>query len=153
MKFVAQDKVFADLYESEPGRRANIPTSVPVAQGVMHTRGALIGFFNSNPTTWVETEITLAQLKVSAALKNAWWPIAAETVEQAVRAVTDLQGVSMTPQQLKHRLTLVATAADARPVLLDGYHRAHGLIQAGDAAPIPVYFGVCPSLAAWHLYQ
>jgi len=38
-------------------------------------------------------------------------------------------------------------------ILLDGYHRAAGLINANESAAIPVYWAICPNLQDWGYYR
>ena len=37
-------------------------------------------------------------------------------------------------------------------MLLDGYHRAAGLINANEQQTIPVFYCVCPRIDDWHFY-
>ena len=167
---VPADEVLLDWYRSEPHRwrehrvafEAKNPglSEVQLAQGSLRDyRGPLFirkstgsgVFFDDYPTTWYKAEVPLGVL-AGATPMNCWDLPYARTVREVAVEHEELKLIRVTRAQLKHRPVLATKSIQARPMLLDGYHRAAGLINSNEQQPIPVFYCVCPRIDDWHFY-
>jgi hypothetical protein len=170
--FVDQEAVLADWFRSEDdGRhtaevRSNIdrikagkPGQSGSADALRYIRGALLqcrwpqaAFFDVWRTAWCAASVTLDELKRLRAINCDDWDPNWITVEDVARNEPTLKTLQRIPGALA-RLIVIADQTGTEAFLLDGYHRAAGLINNGSTDPIPVYLGRCENLAGWAFYR
>jgi hypothetical protein len=108
-------------------------------------------FFDELPTTWLKADVEVGVL-AEAIPMNCWGMPDARSVEALVSGHNELRNIKVTRDQLKHRPILATKSVQARPMLLDGYHRVAGLINANEQRLIPVFYCVCERIDDWHFY-
>jgi hypothetical protein len=156
------DEVLLDWHQSEPKRIEEVRTILkakgipvqPPLQEIRFARGALVAvgkpFFDAFPTEWMAGSITVEKIGEAKAINC--WGLGNLSVAQVVNILPEFKPLRAKVEELKHRPILVAESQTSRPHLLDGYHRAAGLIHSRESQPIPVFLGICAKLENWVYY-
>jgi len=170
---VSQDEVLLDWYRSEAARPDQQRHRVPFEaqnrglieqelanSGIRYLRGMLFRkkstgngiFFDDYPLAWFKTAVSVRSLASATAI-DCWGMPHCRTVGDVARLVPELAQLRIAASQINHRPVLVAADAKAQPVLMDGYHRAAGLINSAEAASIPIFFGVGAGVTDWFFHR
>ena len=169
---VSQDEVLLSWYQSEADvtwqkrarsefelKRLGKPALLIANEGIRYFRYNLLKcvsdarpFFDVHPTSWFRASMNVVELGNCTAI-DCWGRPDCRTVADIAMAQPALRECRATAASLEYPLIL-ASASDADvAVLLDGYHRAAGLIHAREADPLPAYWAVCPGIADWGYYR
>jgi hypothetical protein len=139
--------------------KAGKPDRLGSAEALRYIRGALLqcrwpqaAFFDVWKTAWCTASVTLDELKRLKAINCGDWDPNWMTVEDVANNEPTLKTLRRNAGAFA-RLIVIADQIGTEAFLLDGYHRAAGLIHSGSNEPIPVYPGRCENLAGWAFYR
>ena len=107
-------------------------------------------FFDVHSTEWFAGVIRVDEVSKAKAIDC--WGFGHLSVLEVARRHPRFSTLKASAADVRHPLILVSESPTARPHLLDGYHRASGLIHSKEPQRIPAFWAVCPKLRHWGLY-